>query len=399
MHIFITANSPGEISGWVRPLVERLKEKAPFIKITLIVPPCQYASGREVEVARGWAWIDEIIEWKSLFKFILLGKKDFSFNCREKSCILFLGGDPFYAAVLSKKLKIPAFAYTDRPRWKKYFEKFLVTSEKVKEDFIKAGVKPEKVEVVGHLALDSIGIVANKEEIYQRLKISSDKSVITFLPGSRFIEFQFTTSFFIKVADLIKKGFPDVQFLFALAPFVDEEDIKDTLKNNRLEINIKENFTRIKTLSGNEINLVKEYSQEAILISDLVITIPGTNNLQIAGMGVPMLIVVPLNKAELIPLDGIIGLISPKIPLVAFIKRKILFRMNKRLKFISLPNLIAQRLIIPELRGILTPQDVAKKALKLLRNPETLKTMSEDLKKITRQRGTADKIAEIILNR
>ncbi len=56
MEIFIPADSPGELAGWVRPLVDKLKEKAPQIKINLMITPYQYASGMEIEVTRQWLY-------------------------------------------------------------------------------------------------------------------------------------------------------------------------------------------------------------------------------------------------------------------------------------------------------------------------------------------------------
>ncbi len=169
MHVFITANSPGEIAGWVKPLAIRLKEKNPRVKVSLVICPCQYASGREIMVAREWPWIDEIVDPRALLKYVLLGRQTFSWNFEEKSCILFLGGDPFYAAILSRRMKIPAFAYTERPGWEKYFKKFLVSNSKAKEKLIHSGVESKKIEVVGYLALDSIDLDQKEEDIYDEL--------------------------------------------------------------------------------------------------------------------------------------------------------------------------------------------------------------------------------------
>ncbi len=398
MHIFITANSPGEIAGWVMPFGKKLKEKNPQVKITLLIPPCQYASGKEVKVAQKWPWIDRVIGPKNFLKYIFLGKKTSLLNSAEKSCILFLGGDPFYAAFLSKKLKIPAFAYTNRPRWRKYFKKFLVTDEKTKEKFVCLGVEPEKVEVVGHLALDSVEIAKNKKEIYENFKLSSTSFVISFLPGSRPVEIQFMLPFFIKTVDLIRKNFSNVQFLFILSPFADENKIKHLIEKEDAKIIGKERFLKIKTQHGTEVTLVEENPYEVISISDLAVTIPGTNNLQIAKIGTPMLIVVPLNKAELIPLDGIFGLINPKIPPFGFVRRHLVFEKSKKLKFVSLPNIIAGEEVVPEIRGILQAEDVAKKVVFLLKDPNLREKMANKLQTITGKKGAAEKIAKIILN-
>jgi lipid A disaccharide synthetase len=38
--------------------------------------------------------------------------------------------------------------------------------------------------------------------------------------------------------------------------------------------------------------------------SRMVVTLPGTNTLQLAAMGVPMLVLVPLNQIETIAVEG-----------------------------------------------------------------------------------------------
>ncbi|NLX85410.1 MAG: hypothetical protein GXZ00_07330, partial [Synergistaceae bacterium] len=43
--LFILTNSPGEVSGWVMPVVKELESAQFPAKIRLVVLPCQYASG------------------------------------------------------------------------------------------------------------------------------------------------------------------------------------------------------------------------------------------------------------------------------------------------------------------------------------------------------------------
>ena len=50
--LFILTNSPGEVSGWVRPVVSELTLLGFAAKIYLVVLPCQYASGMEAEYGK-----------------------------------------------------------------------------------------------------------------------------------------------------------------------------------------------------------------------------------------------------------------------------------------------------------------------------------------------------------
>jgi len=52
MRIAITSNGPGELAGWVRPLVAALYRLAPQTDVTLFFVPDDYATGREAAVAK-----------------------------------------------------------------------------------------------------------------------------------------------------------------------------------------------------------------------------------------------------------------------------------------------------------------------------------------------------------
>src|SRR5690606_34147054 len=101
-------------------------------------------------------------------------------------------------------------------------------------------------------------------------------------------------------------------------------------------------------------------------------------------------------KPELIPLEGIPGLIG-SIPLVGrYLKRKAVLTAAKRIKFAALPNMKAQEEIVPELIGFLGPEDVAVAVGSLLRSPEKLRAMSSRLQQIMGARGAAGRIAETL---
>ena len=51
--LFILTNSPGEVSGWVRPVVSELTLMGFAAKVSLVLLPCQYASGMEAKCGLG----------------------------------------------------------------------------------------------------------------------------------------------------------------------------------------------------------------------------------------------------------------------------------------------------------------------------------------------------------
>lgn len=393
-HVFITANSPGEIAGWVSPLVEALKRRDPSVMVSLVITPCQYASGTEAEVAAELPGVDRVVRIGRLTRQIVFGGKG-NRHLGECSCVLFMGGDALYAVLLSKLLKLPAFAYIGKPRWRKHFHKYMVTDANIRGRFLHAGVSPEKIAVVGHLSLDSARVTASRDEIMARLGLAGDSEVVTFLPGSRPFEIEFLIPFFAQTAEIMRERFPRIQLFFAISPFAKKELIVKSAARVNARITSQGEMV---TSGGCRVRLALECPHELMSVSRLIVTIPGTNNLQIAAMGVPMLIVTPLNKAEDIPMDGLLGLLNPRIFPIGLIKRRLLLSRTKHMKYVSLPNIIAGREIVPEMLDILEPRDVAEKASSLLRNPGLCETISRDLREITRHRGAAERIASLVLS-
>jgi len=74
-YVFIVTNSPGELVGWVRPVVRSLKKKASRIKIVVVIIPCQYASGMEKEIAESFPEVDYVMSKGEYFKYLFFGLK------------------------------------------------------------------------------------------------------------------------------------------------------------------------------------------------------------------------------------------------------------------------------------------------------------------------------------
>src|SRR4030065_229347 len=54
MDIYLVANSPGEICGFVKPVLRRLKERLPQARLTAILLPCTFSTGRGKEGLAGF---------------------------------------------------------------------------------------------------------------------------------------------------------------------------------------------------------------------------------------------------------------------------------------------------------------------------------------------------------
>jgi lipid-A-disaccharide synthase len=112
---------------------------------------------------------------------------------------------------------------------------------------------------------------------------------------------------------------------------------------------------------------------------DLIISLTGTNTAINAALGIPMLVLLPFNDPGLIPFTGLFGLISD-IPFGGRLFKKLLLQSSlRKMRYISIPNLKAGRKIVPELRGFLTPEQVAGEAERLLLNIAEREQMRREL--------------------
>ncbi|MFQ6066049.1 MAG: hypothetical protein ACE5K3_02075 [bacterium] len=405
MQVFVVANSPGELSGWVKPITRALKQQEATIKISVIIPPCQYASGMEKEVVNRFPDVDGVAGPTDYLKYILLGLRWLGFRDRGKGVLVFVGGDPIHAVLLSRRLKVPALAYIQKPRWKRFFKKFMVINEKTKKEFMEAGVTAEKVIVVGDLMADAVQLRMSKEEVCNYWKLDPEYSIISLMPGSRPDEVRYLTPLFLKVAELVREEFPKAQFILVLSPFASGEELT-SLPSEELEKVFPEipKFKLVKnkrwkliTSLNLEVPVAREDQYEIMNASDLAITIPGTNTAEMGVLGTPMVVTVPLNKPEAIPLDGLPGLIGRVPWFGSMIKSRIVRRYSRGLKFTALPNLRAGKEVVPELRGIIKAQDLSRKVIKLLQDPVLRNIMAGELKFIMGAKGAADRIAEAVL--
>jgi lipid-A-disaccharide synthase len=354
--IIIVANSPGELSALVKPVAETLYRKISDARIILVLTPCQYTSGKEMEYIKSIRGISEVVPAKGYTNWILRNRKP-KIKFREKGIVIYLGGDLAHAILVAKKVKYPAFAYVqERLGWSGSYKKFFVPDVKTKAKF--KNLK-RKIKIVGDLMVDSVGHIK---------KWTPKNNVITFLPGSRHWQINHTTPIYKKIIEHIRIEMPKAIFQQVSSPFV-----------------------KAKPIDG-----VKMIDLDDVHNSELVITIPGTNTARLAAMGIPMISVFPLDNPDAIPMDGLPHYIG-KIPYIGSkFKRVLVDTLNKKIKYFALPNMKAKREIVPEIRGIIYPATVAMKAISLLEDPERRKVMSEELKKTMGRPGAAIKIAEEI---
>ncbi|MDR5695819.1 MAG: hypothetical protein QN121_11180 [Armatimonadota bacterium] len=383
--VILVANGPGEVAGWAVPLARALRslgssEKVP-LRLSLILPPCQFSTGRERDVAASLNLFDRIEgPWDCLK--VIAGLKRFPVG--HRACLVHLGGDLWYSQMLSRRLNVPAFAYVETPlvaRRHRPFRRLFVPTAPLAKELGERGVPEAKIRVVGDLRADALsGSLARSE--------SRSRGSVVMLTGSRAQSFLWLLPFFLEVAKTIKQARPEVSLSLPISPFLPPCLVEEALRKEE------------KTLKDTGIIVVEGGRWDLLASAELALTIPGTNTLELSMLGIPMIVVLPLQEPGRIPLEGLLEWVGRVPGIGPWIKWVAIRRYIRRKRFVALPNLLAGRKIVPEMIGPLSPGEVAAEALRWLEDDEGRRNMTEALRNLHPEGGgAAMRIAQEVLGR
>ncbi len=347
--LYIQTNSPGELTSWTGPIVKRFKELRPDSRVVILLTPCQYASGNEVEIAKKIPGVDQVHSPSQTIGKLL----SFPLIQKQPGVILFLGGDPMYSQLFGLKYKIPAFAYTEHKR--------------------KPGLLFKKV-FYKHVDGDLMGARVLE---YQKPPEPQDPYCL-FMAGSRPQHFFNLVPFYSEIATILKQKIPDFKSILLVSPFIKDSDLV-RLHNVPLEFEV---------LRGQSLDFISN--------ARFVVTIPGTNTAEAMYLRTPMLVLVPTHRPEFLILDGLGGLIG-NLPLIGkWIKTGIVAYLKTRIAFFSHPNRLMQKRIVPELVGKFSADQVADTIQHYYQNDAKLKEIRSGLEQISPNIEILDKICNSI---
>lgn len=401
--VVVITNSPGELSSWVRVTVEKVRQKSPEVRIIIMLVPCPYASGHEAEIAASWPAVDLVLS-PNEFIGLLVGVGESRYRPADNGVVVFLGGDYWHAVIMSRKLGFPAVAYTDRPsQWGRYFRQVCVADTRTKAALIGAGVPESKVSLVGNLMFEAVRPTMTRAESLQAWGLRDEALTVGLFPGSRFYHVQASLPVFLRVAEDMAREIPNVQFALGLSPFLDYDELRRCLvaqpppylagSHGRLVLE-EGALPHVETEGGLRIPLVQRRQYDLMNLSDMVLTIPGTNTAEIGCLGCPM--VVAMSWRARVPRGGLGALLS-YMPMGSMLRRRMLKGILRKIKFTALPNMIAQREIVPEVRVEHEPGEISRVAADLLKNERRRKEMSAELRATLGGLGAADRMADVVL--
>jgi hypothetical protein len=363
------SNGPGEISGWVIPLAKALRH-ALGATLHLALPPCQYATGREAEVATRTGLFHEVLEPGTCVRLALgTGRV-------RADCVVHLGGDLWYAARLAHRAGCPAIAYVERTLIARRHASFAwigTNTEALARRLVGLGVPESKVEAVGELRADAIGPQTDPEEAPQR------DPVLLLLPGSRPQIFRDLAPLFVRIAERVRAHLPSAEVLVAVSPFLPPDLVARVLDGAPLRV-----------VSGDE----ERYA--AYRRAALALTLPGTSTLELALLHTPMLVWLPLYDPARVPVEGLLEWVG-RLPGGRMLKAALVRRQLRRPRVIALPNHLAGERVVEELVGDAPVEEVAERVIALLRDPAKQDAMRRALRAhFPRVPGAADRIARRI---
>ena len=192
------------------------------------------------------------------------------------------------------------------------------------------------VDYVGHPLAEIISEHQNKNAgipLKQKLKLSESKKIVALLPGSRKQEISKKLPVMLAAA----RFFPDVEFVVAQAPGIDDAFI----------IEITNQYPDIK--------IIRESTYDLLSVSDVAMVTSGTATLETALFGVP--------------------------EVVCYFGSPLTYQIAKRLvkvPYISLVNLIMEKMVVKELiQHEMNPENLCKE-LKRLLEPDVAAGMKKD---------------------
>ncbi|MBV8727608.1 MAG: hypothetical protein JO233_07470, partial [Candidatus Eremiobacteraeota bacterium] len=399
-NLAITCNGPGEFAGWARPLLVRLFERAPQLKVHLFFVPDDYATGHEPDVARALFPQLTVHDAKTYVR-MALGKKIVGMPA-SFDLVQYLGGDLMHAARLAKRCSARALTYKfSRPRYRDLFIRAFAVDMANVEQLVRWRVHRDRIVLTGNLAIDGALLEAQSGG-----EQSAAADGILIMPGSHRAQVAQLYPFFLAVAMRIRSHRPHLPIAFGASPFTPLEEVRNAVRSGGdprfyalAGDLVQRNGAAYLCDTENRLRFPIVYNALAAAKSArLALTIPGTKTIELAALGTPMISCATANAPEMIAINGPLTYLD-RVPLVGVpLKRAAVMAAGKRFPFLAQPNIDVQSPLVPELRGTLMPGHVARIVLRYYDDATWLGESRARLQALYAEHvGAADRMAQGIL--
>ena len=164
---------------------------------------------------------------------------------------------------------------------------------------------------IGHTMADAIALKPNRTEACEKLGLDESKRYVAILMGSRGSEIQFLAEPFLKTAQLLKEKHPDLE---SLVPMVNE---KRQAQLEEIKANISPEL---------ELHILQGQARQAMIAAECTLLASGTAALEAMLCKSPMVVGYKMK------------------PLTYWLAKKLV-----KTEYISLPNLLANAPLVPEM--------------------------------------------------
>ncbi len=432
--VVILTNGPGEVTTWVKPVVQaldralrsyvppRTEKASPDIRISVMLSPCPHASGQEPMTLAQYPEVDRVQGAEHFFKFLLTGKTAEGWDWHPQGVVVFLGGDQLYTVLVAQRLGkgYRTVTYAEwEGRWPSWIDRFGV----MRDDIIQKAPEryQHKFAVVGDLMAD-VQAIAPRSDITEALGCSVEDDIISFLPGSKPLKLGVGVPLMLAIAQQLSQYHESEnaptkqpQYVIGVAPnltlpelmrYTDADANPAMALMNAPAVKLiqpERSLPYLQLQDGPKIFLWQRFpALDLFSQCSLCFTTIGANTAQLGALATPMIVVIPTQQLDgLKVIDGLAGVLV-RLPGVGTVARKILTPLiiratQKSGKLFAWPNIWAKREVVPELLGAITAQEASELAQDYLTHREKLDDMRQTLRSLRGPAGAADKLAKLIL--
>ena len=195
-----------------------------------------------------------------------------------------------------------------------------------------------KTHYCGHPLVSQLPEKVDKDKFFEKHGFDKNKKLVAIFPGSREFELKFLMKVFVKTAQNLQKNHPDLQFCISHAP-----NLSDSVYD--------------KYLQKTDFPVIKGENQALLSVSDALILASGTVALEACLYQTPMII-------------------AYRGPWLFYLIYLIVRCINR----VSLPNIIADKLIVPEIiQGDVNVSKISYEIEKLLYDNDYRRQNIKDL--------------------
>ena len=416
--VLILSNGPGELTTWVRPVVQALRQQLGYdrdqLRISLVLSPCPNASGQEVAIAQRYSEIDRVQGAEHFFRFLITGQTADRWDWRKQGVVVFLGGDQVFPVVIGKRLGYRTVLYGEwDTRWHRWIDRFGV----MQPALVDRAPQPyrHKFTVVGDLMAEAGQVEASDSDFLHaflapNLELNLEPEWIGLLPGSKPAKLAQGVPLSLAIAQHIHAARPQTRFVIPVAPTLDlatlarfadpaRNPIIAQMGNVAADLHREGDRPYLKTSSGLRVELWTATPAYDILARcHLCLTTIGANTAELGSLAVPMIVMLPTQQLDAMRAwDGLPGLLA-NLPGVGTAFAKLInWLFLRKARLLAWPNIWAGEEIVPELVGHLQPDQLGDLALEWLAHPEQLQAVSDRLRQVRGQPGAAQALTRLIV--